>query len=63
MNEMTIESPCVSICQLNDRGTLCIGCYRSRDEIGEWLTASDGRKHEIIKNGEFRAENLANDRP
>lgn len=56
MSEMTIESPCVSICQLNDRGTLCIGCYRSRGEIGEWFAASDDRKREIIENAKYRAK-------
>lgn len=55
MAEMTIDSPCTSICQLDESGTVCIGCYRSRKEIGEWALASDARKREIIATTRQRA--------
>lgn len=32
----TVESPCSGVCQLGPDG-LCLGCYRSRDEIARWL--------------------------
>jgi predicted Fe-S protein YdhL (DUF1289 family) len=31
-----VESPCVSVCQLNAASTQCIGCLRTLDEIGAW---------------------------
>lgn len=43
----TIESPCVNICRLDDRG-LCIGCFRTAEEIGNWLNYSAARRKEII---------------
>lgn len=31
-----IESPCVQICMIHPDTGLCIGCKRTRDEIGMW---------------------------
>ena len=31
-----IESPCVKICVIHPEARLCVGCYRSIDEIGTW---------------------------
>jgi monothiol glutaredoxin len=32
-------SPCINVCRLDARG-LCMGCLRSGEEIGRWLTMS-----------------------
>ena len=40
-------SPCINICRLDER-QVCAGCGRTIDEIVEWPTASDERKHEIV---------------
>lgn len=55
MTEMTLDSPCISICKLDAQNIYCIGCHRNRDEIGEWAFASDTRKKEIIENALRRA--------
>ena len=31
-----IESPCVKICVLHPEAKLCIGCYRTAEEITRW---------------------------
>ncbi len=31
-----IESPCVKICVLHPEARLCIGCYRTGEEITRW---------------------------
>ena len=31
-----IQSPCVGICTMDDTTGLCLGCYRSLDEIKGW---------------------------
>ena len=31
-----IQSPCVGICTMDDATGLCLGCYRSLDEIKGW---------------------------
>ncbi len=33
-----IESPCVKICVMHPRAGLCVGCYRTLDEIAGWGT-------------------------
>ena len=42
-----IKSPCVEVCALDDKD-MCIGCYRTANEIIEWFSASDERKREIL---------------
>lgn len=31
-----IESPCVNVCVLHPTAKLCLGCYRSGNEIARW---------------------------
>lgn len=48
-----IPSPCIAVCAL-DEDDICIGCYRSGDEITDWFMADDDRKREILANCEQR---------
>lgn len=43
-----IESPCVKICVVHPESGLCIGCYRSRDEIGRWSIMSATERQKIM---------------
>jgi len=56
----TIESPCISICTLGDSGH-CLGCFRTPDEIGQWLNYSDEQRRAIIEELPARAERLFED--
>lgn len=31
-----IESPCVKICVLHPEARICLGCYRTAEEIATW---------------------------
>jgi predicted Fe-S protein YdhL (DUF1289 family) len=42
-----IESPCISICALDD-DNVCVGCYRTLDEIAIWNQASNDEKKIIL---------------
>lgn len=42
-----IESPCIKICQSDING-LCIGCRRTKDEIGDWRKYTDEQRQEIL---------------
>ena len=42
-----VKSPCIEVCSLNDQD-VCIGCYRTANEIIEWFSASDERKRAIL---------------
>lgn len=39
-----IPSPCISICRMSDSTGLCMGCFRTRDEIANWSRADDDGK-------------------
>ena len=41
-------SPCVSVCELDAAGQLCVGCGRSLQEIGEWSAAGNARRWQIV---------------
>jgi|LXNH01.1.fsa_nt_gb predicted Fe-S protein YdhL (DUF1289 family) len=49
------ESPCVSICAL-DSNDVCMGCFRTGDEIVDWFTADPERKREILRASTKRRE-------
>lgn len=42
-----ITSPCVGICRLDDN-KVCIGCFRSSDEITYWRTYTE-EEREVIR--------------
>ncbi|WP_295893305.1 DUF1289 domain-containing protein [uncultured Vibrio sp.] len=42
-----IQSPCIRHCCLNEND-LCLGCYRTLDEILSWNASSDTEKLEIL---------------
>ncbi|MEH6586023.1 MAG: DUF1289 domain-containing protein [Halioglobus sp.] len=48
MNENGPQSPCISICVLDDKD-ICQGCFRSAQEITDWFMESSGGKEEIIE--------------
>lgn len=43
----SVKSPCIEVCSLDDHD-VCIGCYRTANEIIEWFSASNDRKREIL---------------
>ena len=54
-----IQSPCVKIRTHVDG--MCIGCYRTADEIKEWKTTyTDEQKKELLKELKKREESYIN---
>ena len=47
MTDTTPQSPCVSICAL-DEDDICVGCFRSAEEITDWMMADDAGKQAIL---------------
>jgi predicted Fe-S protein YdhL (DUF1289 family) len=43
-----IPSPCVSICALNS-DDVCVGCYRTGDEITRWWGMENAEKKQILE--------------
>jgi len=52
-----IESPCVDICELMPNG-VCSGCFRSTQEIGQWLMYSDEERRTIMADLPNRRDDL-----
>lgn len=48
VNLEPVESPCVSICRLDDNG-VCVGCFRTATEIGQWLSYTAEQRSDIMK--------------
>ncbi|KDM91549.1 DUF1289 domain-containing protein [Photobacterium galatheae] len=44
----TIPSPCIGVCQANQRG-YCKGCLRSREERFHWQDMNNDQKRHVIK--------------
>lgn len=55
-----IESPCIGTCTLGPGG-LCVGCFRSSEEIAGWLGYSPDQRSAIMKTLPDRAQQLFED--
>ncbi|NMD07269.1 MAG: DUF1289 domain-containing protein [Phyllobacteriaceae bacterium] len=43
-----VESPCVKICVVEPETGFCIGCGRTRGEIGGWLGMSPDERRTVM---------------
>jgi len=43
-----VESPCIDLCTLDD-DDICVGCFRSIDEICAWGGAGNGQRRLIVQ--------------
>lgn len=50
-----VESPCVKICVIHRAAGICIGCYRTGDEIGAWSTMSREARRDMMEQLPARA--------
>lgn len=48
-SENEIESPCVSVCALDDMLMYCIGCMRTPTEIAYWKVYTPEERTRIMK--------------
>jgi predicted Fe-S protein YdhL (DUF1289 family) len=53
-----IQSPCISVCRMSENSGLCMGCFRTRDEIADWSSAGDDGKRGIWRLIEQRMAGL-----
>lgn len=43
-----IESPCIKVCVVDPETGFCIGCGRTRFEIGSWLSYGPEARREVM---------------
>ena len=48
------DSPCIDICAIDPKTRLCMGCYRSLDEIAAWPSLSRAERLAIMQGLEQR---------
>ena len=44
-----IESPCQKICMIHPTAKLCVGCFRSPEEIATWGRKTTEERREIME--------------
>jgi predicted Fe-S protein YdhL (DUF1289 family) len=49
-------SPCKSICVLDTQGILCIGCFRTVDELTDWYKLPLSEQERIMEECKTREE-------
>jgi predicted Fe-S protein YdhL (DUF1289 family) len=43
-------SPCINVCKIAPDTQVCIGCFRTLQEIAEWSRLTDEQRQTIIDN-------------
>lgn len=49
-----MKSPCIKVCKLDPSQTLCVGCFRTVNEIGMWAGMNETRQAQVIALSEVR---------
>jgi len=60
---MSVASPCINICRMNADTGLCVGCFRSLDEIARWSGLDDAGKARVLDAVASRRARLASPAP
>ncbi|WP_291993734.1 DUF1289 domain-containing protein [Candidatus Accumulibacter sp. ACC003] len=43
-----LSSPCINVCRIDDDSGLCLGCFRTIEEIAVWSRAADPQRLQIL---------------
>lgn len=54
--DSTVPSPCIAVCQYNQEN-LCAGCFRTPDEIRDWMIMSREEKLAVWADLKSRRQN------
>ncbi len=51
-----VESPCIGYCYNIDlEDSVCLGCFRTIDEIGKWWNMTDKEKRKVLEGAAERS--------
>lgn len=48
MDREPIKSPCVKVCFVDPGAGICVGCFRTMEELGCWTRYSDAERAAIM---------------
>lgn len=54
-----IPTPCVQVCVVDGPSSLCLGCYRTLEEIGRWSRLEPYERERIMAELPSRAGRIA----
>lgn len=54
-----IQSPCVKLCTIHPAERICVGCYRTIDEISQWSRLSHEARATLMAELPARAARLS----
>ena len=57
-NAVTVASPCINVCRIDDATGLCVGCLRTLHEIAAWSTLSDDARRDVWARLALRAARI-----
>jgi len=43
-----VQSPCISVCTIDEKTGFCHGCYRSINEIEKWWDLNNHQKQAVL---------------
>lgn len=58
MDENGTGTPCIRVCKMDNRSNLCSGCFRTLEEIANWLKYTPEQRTYITTMIEIRRELL-----
>lgn len=53
-----VESPCIRLCVVHPESRLCMGCYRTIDEITAWSRMSPETRRAVMDELPSRADRI-----
>lgn len=60
MESVGTGTPCIRVCKLDSQSKICSGCFRTPDEIKNWLLYTDEQQEKIKTLLSLRRELLWN---
>ena len=54
--DKTVDSPCIQVRTYDEEEEFCIGCYRTKQELQDWLIMTREQKLEVLKKLEERQQ-------
>ncbi len=48
MSAIPIKTPCVKVCFVDPAAGLCVGCFRTMNELARWTKYSDAEREAIL---------------
>jgi predicted Fe-S protein YdhL (DUF1289 family) len=59
--ELLVESPCISVCAMDEVSGFCLGCYRTLEEIQNWWDLDNAQRSAIVEQANQRAASMFED--